>query len=220
MLPYGLTLGKRFLASRSSRSTVLRMYCLEASLKGWKSHAVTLPVASAEIDDVASPLAVPHGRVEGRKVPAPACLNSKGRHDALMGRILGQVANLVRIGRRYRRAGPDRRASGRTSKVPAESSRSARRRPRRGILRSPRRDPPVPRNAGRGCARRRPPGDVLRVATGQLDERGEDIDERDALRDTRPARIATGPCTISGTRAEPSNQLILYQAPRSPSISP
>ena len=38
--------------------------------------------------------------------------------------------------------------------------------------------------------------------------------------DTRPGRNRPGADTTNGTRADPSKKLILYQSPRSPSMSP
>ena len=102
------TRGKRAIASRSSRSMLLRIYCFEASRNGWKSQARTCALGRGRGDQPAAALAFAHFRVERGEVPARGDLGAE-RGDPLGVAGLGAPDCRARPDRaRGRRAGRDR----------------------------------------------------------------------------------------------------------------
>ena len=106
----GMTRGKRAIASRSSRSMLLRMYCFEASRNGWKSQRADVALGERRVDQAPAALACPHLGVERGEIPAAGDLAAEFRDFAAwpgssarlsaLARIASQVVELIGVGRR------------------------------------------------------------------------------------------------------------------------
>ena len=154
-------------------------------------------------------------RARSRRDPSARRSRPGSAADAGRFRLGREVAQLERIGCEVvEQVGVAGAADVLVAAAPDHHEGAAR--PRRGTRRSPRRARRAPVSAG---ARLRP---SKPAAAGRRAASSASVGARSSCETgpaTRPA-ARPGPRTISGTRAEPSRNDILYQSPRSPSSSP
>ena len=205
--------------STSSRSRWLRMYCWPASVGGVYSHGVYVPSRSACRYDAPTGLIAQDIGVERVEIPSPCGLASNPSHYSRIGRIDRQVVAFERIRSRGRTAGPGRPRTARTSSSHGGSSRSA----TRHLRPCTRRPPPAPRRRRRTSpTSERPASGSTRSSTSAPVSSAivGNTSTSDTGAATRRGTNRRGAWTISGILADPSKKLILYQSPRSPSMSP